>query len=317
MFAKKLKNNYLCYSIGIESYIMHIPDVAYDFIYSKLDAFFRSENFIRVNYQYTTSIMAACEDHENIVSFTLNGLEYPLPQTNQMHLEDVLLKAMAKAKELDTEFQYAGIFCETASTRDEPTPVVGRHERRFPMFEFELLGDMEELQKMEVRLLNYLGFGEKDGKKKEFAHLPYLETAEHYGVKELEHEHEEAMCKDFSHICFLTDFPNYTSPFWNMKQHDDGVCAKKIDVIMYGQETIGSAERSCNPEEMREQFSTISDGTYAQTLYDRFTQERVDAELDDFLSYDFVTRSGGGIGMHRMYRAMKLHGLLDHLVELF
>jgi aspartyl/asparaginyl-tRNA synthetase len=317
MFAKKIKNNYLCYSVGIEFYIMHIPDVAYNVMYSKLDAFFRSENFLRVNYQYTTSIMAACEDHKNIVSFTLNGLEYPLPQTNQMHLEDVLLKAIAKAKELGIEFRYAGIYCETASTRDEPTPVEGRHERRFPMFEFELLGNMEDLQKLMTRLLNYMGFNVKDGKKKEYAQLPYLETAKHYEVTELEHEHEEAMCNDFSHVCFLTDFPNYTSPFWNMKQYEDGVCAKKIDVIMYGQETIGSAERSCDANEMREQFSTISNGEYAQTLYDRFGKDRVDAELDEFLSYDFVTRSGGGIGMHRMYRAMKLHGLLDDVDEIF
>ena len=33
-------------------------------------------------------------------------------------------------------------------------------------------------------------------------------------------------------------------------------------------------------------------------------------ELDEFLSHDFFPRFGGGIGMTRMARAMKLEGLI-------
>ena len=60
---------------------------------------------------------------------------------------------------------------------------------------------------------------------------------------------------------------------------------------MYGIETIGSAERSCNPDEMREQFWTISDGEYAQTIVEQFGKERVEKELDEFLAFDFFPRS--------------------------
>ena len=97
-----------------------------------------------------------------------------------------------------------------------------------------------------------------------------------------------------------------------MKQNDDHQknSANKIDVILHGVETIGSAERSCDKEEMRKQFHTISDGQYANILYNNFTKERVENELEEFLSFDFFPRSGGGIGVTRMIRAMKLSNLL-------
>jgi len=50
---------------------------------------------------------------------------------------------------------------------------------------------------------------------------------------------------------------------------------------------------------------------YAQTLYDKFGKERVEKELDEFLSFDFFPRFGGGIGMTRMIRALREHGILE------
>ena len=94
-----------------------------------------------------------------------------------------------------------------------------------------------------------------------------------------------------------------------MKQNGDGTAAK-IDVIISGQETIGSAERSSDPNEMIKMFHEISDGMYADLLYKLFGKERVDRELDDFLSLDFIPRVGGGIGITRL-----LHGLNDYGVR--
>ena len=100
----------------------------------------------------------------------------------------------------------------------------------------------------------------------------------------------------------IKNFPNHTSPFWNMKQNGDGTAAK-IDVIISGQETIGSAERSSDTDEMWNMFHTISDGLYANLLYDKFGKNRVEAELKDFLDLDFIPRVGGGIGLTRLIRA--------------
>ena len=89
-------------------------------------------------------------------------------------------------------------------------------------------------------------------------------------------------------------------------KNKDGEIFNKVDVILYGQETIGSAERSCDVEKMREMFYTIEDGKYSDKLYELFGKERVEAELEKFLEYDFFPRFGGGIGMTRMARAYEL-----------
>lgn len=195
-----------------------------------------------------------------------------------------------------------GFFCVSTSYRNEPNPVEGRHKTIFPMFEFELKGGMEEMIKREQELCEWIWF--------EWSHrISYDEAKKYYAVEELDHPHENAMEQDFHPITFLTDFPIYTSPFRNMKK--DGDHSKKVDVIMYGMETIGSAERSCDPEEMREQFYTISSGMYAQTIIDHFGADRVEAELKEFLSFDFFPRSGWGIWVDRMISAMGKAGLLN------
>ena len=90
-----------------------------------------------------------------------------------------------------------------------------------------------------------------------------------------------------------------------MKHKGDGIF-NKVDVILYGQETIGSAERSSNVEEMREMFYTIEDGGYSAKLFELFGKERVEKELEEFLSFDFFPRFGGGIGMTRLARAYEM-----------
>ena len=74
----------------------------------------------------------------------------------------------------------------------------------------------------------------------------------------------------------ITDFPEFTSPFWNMSRREDGT-SKKIDVILGGMETIGSAERSTDVDQMRDTFHTITEGAYSKLLFDLFGKERVEA----------------------------------------
>ena len=64
-----------------------------------------------------------------------------------------------------------------------------------------------------------------------------------------------------------------------MKHAGNGIY-NKVDVIMHGMETIGSAERATDTYEMREQFHNISDGQYANLLYNHFGKKRVEDELD-------------------------------------
>lgn len=272
-----------------------IDPLHYTTVLSKMRQFFIEKGFREVATQSRLSILAACEDPTTIATFNYAGQVWPLPQTGQMWLEYELLKSP----------HIPGFFCTSTSFRNEPNPVPGRHDKIFPMFEFELRGGVSTLIALEQELLRFLGF------KDEFHIHTYKEMQKKYGVQELEHEHETRMNEDYGSLFFLTRFPNTTSPFWNMKQcnREPGI-AHKVDVIMHGIETIGSAERSCSVPEMREQFYNISNGNYARLLFAQFTRQRVENELETFLAGSFVKRCGGGIGMTRMIRAMLLEGLL-------
>ena len=153
----------------------------------------------------------------------------------------------------------------------------------------------EDLRDMEIELCRWLGvpLDEQNKIKK------YDDWATGFNAKELDHDHEKKIGRGM-----ITDFPEWTSPFWNMARNDDGT-SKKIDVILGGQETIGSAERSTDKDQMRDTFYTISDGAYAQLIIDKFGKGRVEQELEQFLDFDFFPRSGGGIGMTRIISALK------------
>jgi aspartyl/asparaginyl-tRNA synthetase len=276
----------------------------FHFVTNKLREFFISKGFLECHPQNRLSILAACENPFSITSFDYLGERWPLPQTGQMWLEYELL----------TDPSVPGYFCVSTSYRQEPNPLPGRHDHIFPMFEFELKGDLAEMEVLERELLEHLGYGKKDC----FPGDNYLSVAEKYDTKEIEHEHEQRLYKEHGAAFFLRNFPEYTSPFWNMKRYDDGNTAKKIDVILSGMETIGSAERSCDVEQMKERFATIMDGTYAQTIYDKFGKERVDKEMDEFMKHNFFTRSGGGIGITRLISSMTKEGLIpDDVISSF
>ena len=78
-----------------------------------------------------------------------------------------------------------------------------------------------------------------------------------YAVDELTAEHETKMFETYS-TAMITDFPESTSPFWNMSRYPESEFSKKIDVILGGMETIGSAERSTDVDQMRDTFHTIT-----------------------------------------------------------
>lgn len=282
----------------------HVDPYKFDYVSKKLRSFFSKKNFVEAHTQNRLSILAACEDPENLATFGYEGQLWPMPQTGQMWLEHELLK----------NSQLAGLFCVSTSYRNEAEPVPGRHDKIFPMFEFEMHGDINELIQLESELCHYLGFpynvkSTNSSTNDEYPWSTYNQACLRYNTSELTHEHEQILEKDFGAVFFIRDFPESTSPFWNMARYEHGL-AKKVDVILGGHETIGSAERSCDKDEMRKQFKLISNGAYANTLYAGFTKERVINELNQFLEYDFFVRSGGGIGMTRLIKAMDKYGLI-------
>lgn len=274
----------------INNYIGEKDIIVFSEVVNKMRQFCLGKGFVEVHTQDRLSILAACEDPTTVATYQYAGEVWPLPQTGQMWLEYELL----------TKPELPGVFCVSTSFRNEKNPILGRHRIIFPMFEFELKGTLSDLEKFETELLEYLGFGTRE----EYFYKTYDELKNYYGVKELKAEHENAMLTDFGSIVFCKEFPSFTSPFWNMRRKNKDY-SEKIDVIMYGNETIGSAERSINPKEMREEFYSISEGKYADVLFNLFGKNRVERELEEFLALKFFPRCGGGIGMTRIIDAYK------------
>ena len=286
-----------------------IDPYEYTSVVKSLREFFDSKSFQEVHTQNRLSILAACEDPTTVATYEYQGQIWPLPQTGQMWLEYELL----------TKPDLQGCYCLSTSYRQEQNPLPGRHDVIFPMFEFESHGDFDDLLTMENDLCKHLGF------KCDFNLAPYDDldfpggmyqsVLAKYTGTELDAHHEEKMYQEYGDVFFLTRFPETTSPFWNMKISEERgpknmKLANKCDVIMGGMETIGSAERATDVQEMKEQFYTISNGEYAQLLFDLFGKDRVELELFKFLAHDFRPRYGGGIGVTRLISAMKRASLI-------
>ena len=271
----------------------------YSTVVNAVRSFFISRGFLEVSTQNRLSILAACEDPFNVGTFNYAGNCWPLPQTGQMWLEYELLKNPNPN----------GYFCLTTSYRMEKNPKEGRHDLIFPLFEFEMKGGLDTLIELEKDLLISLGYNSEN-----FIEESYDNLAKLYSIKELEHEHEQKLYEELSPTFFIKDFPEFTSPFWNMKRDTVKNTANKVDVILSGQETIGSAERETSKKIMRERFNTIMEGAYKDKIYELFGKDRTDKEMDDYLDFEMFPRSGGGIGVTRLIRSMKLEGLIKNEV---
>ena len=92
------------------------------------------------------------------------------------------------------------------------------------MFEFESHGDFDDLLTMENDLCKHLGF-KCDHERAPYDDLDfpggmYQSVLAKYTGTELDALHEEKMYKEYGDVFFLTNFPETTSPFWNMKLGD-------------------------------------------------------------------------------------------------
>lgn len=288
----------------------YLKTPVYGQVVRRLCNFFQGKGFHEVHPQSTLSILSACENPQSIARFDYQGETYPLKQTNQMELEEILLKNP----------NYKHIYCQTVSYRDEEDPIPGRHDMIFPMFEAEELGSFDDLVNTLSELCFFLGFPTPNKKdlpeeknltftKNGWPMIKYEDACKRYGVTEIEHEQEQKLKEDFGSVVFLYDFPERTHPYANMLRKD-GI-AKKLDVIINGKETFGCAERSCDAEDIRHRFHTIVDGKFAKRLHRLFTEPRVEKELNSYCALTFVPRWGFGCGLTRLIQAMVEYKLVE------
>lgn len=263
---------------------MSITPCEYTMMIDKLRAFFQSQGYMEVHVQGRLSILSACEDPSTLSVFSYGGMVWPLPQTGQFWLETELLRNPLGPR---------GYFCISTSYRNEHSPEFGRHDGIFPMVEYDMRGGRAALVELQKQLLDDFGFGN-------FYSGSAYPTGEHVAASCCISEQEDTLRKEHGPVFFLSNNTTNPAPFWD---------TKKSDVILHGMETIGGAERSCSAHDMRRSFYSIDNGRYAKTLFSHFTRKRVERELDEYLSRTMVERCGGGIGLFRLLRALKLSGL--------
>lgn len=265
-----------------------ITPCEYTLLVDKLRAFFQSNGFVEVCVQNQLSVLSACEDPTTMSIFSYGGLVWPLPQTGQLILERELLRNPLGPR---------GYFCITTSYRNEHSPIPGRHDGIFPMVDYEMRGGVSELSALQKKLLDFLGFDKFYTN--EYPGGEYLEVTEKFG-EEGAGAREGKLRREYGPVYFLRNDAETPSPFWN---------AKKMDVILHGIETIGGGERLCDAYAMRRRFYEVDGGRYASILFSHFTRERVEKELDEYLCFPQLERSGGGIGLLRLLNALKRSGL--------
>lgn len=284
----------------------HIDIGKYNAVMKHLRTFFDRQGFLESCTGTRRSVLAGCESSDTVVPYSIAGQTYPLHQSGQLLLEFDLLQNPSLKQ----------LYCTTHSYRDEPNPKPGRHEHVFSLFEIESVGSLCNLIDIESSLVHSLGFrpipvhtGAKGIDKTPHGYpiLDYAETAASLGTKEIESEHELELSKKYGPVVFLYKFPTYTQPFWGMKRSACGQFAEKIDVLLEGVETIGSAERSTDPIEMRRAFYQLNEGKFAKHLHHKFGKDRVDTELNQFLSLKMIPRMGFGCGVNRLIRAIDVY----------
>ena len=302
----------------VNKYIPKINPFAFSKTINKLRTFFQRKGLMEAYLQNQLDILSACENPKSITPIFFAGQKVALPQTNQMRLEFLLMNDFDKLKaqyNLDNSKnnqhpELRGFFCQTTSYRDEAKEdiVEDRHDKTFPMAEFEFKGNIDNMIQFEQELAYDLGFRRPNGKV-DFPVFKYEKLCEMYGVKEIEHEQEQQLEKDFGPVVFIKDFPERTNPYFNMKRYkNQPEISCKVDVIMGGLETIGSSEREINSKKIKENF--YKDKDYSSILFKKFGKEKVEKELNTFLRLPFIDRVGGGIGISRLIKALQKYNLI-------
>ena len=69
---------------------------------------------------------------------------------------------------------------------NEPNPIESRHDKKYPMYEFESHNNINDLIELEAELLQYLGFDKPNN-------LYYEDACKWYNVDTIEAEQEEEM----------------------------------------------------------------------------------------------------------------------------
>lgn len=304
----------------LNSNIVH-PNVSY-ILNGRIDNFMRLQQFKYV-YSHTDDLLnlAACENHKAIASTVFGNRIAALPQTAQMLLETYLL--------LFDDVN--SIYTQSISYRDEEIVKDSRHLRLFSMLEIEQRGGFDKL-KMFLELFSEYFFG------KSIKFVSYFEALELVGKKlndTLSEADETVIVGEYDCPVGLYYFPESSNPYFNMSRTTftykgkDYRVAEKIDLLVKDREgraleVGGFAKRSSDILDIINNFETLMDGAYKNTLYAIAGKSAINKEFDQYLTIlqaaiyrNMAERWGGGIGILRLLETMQVdkEPLVEHTIH--
>jgi len=278
-----------------------------------ISAFFNKGNFTYVDYPILSNGSDCCEDDRTAFLIRREGDGgLFLRQTAQVHMEyDVRSQ------------EHNAVWTRGRSLRDEPRAGDGRHEKDFPLVEWEcttrylqnagyypghiswestkkISGDLFYLIKFDLnfiaQMLNIYEGDDYSGKFS-FHAMSYESIIENYG-DDVSPELERELCGD-NKIVAVYNYPTELCHF-TMGQANEKECMK-VDILLPGiGETIGSAVRATDRE-----FIAIR--LYNSAMYKGLVDKGMNPFVfDKYLSCDFsVPTVGGGIGVSRLMKFLQ------------
>ena len=155
---------------------------------------------------------------------------------------------------------------------------------------------------------------DKHKHKNNFYEGNYVALTKMFGVEKLENEHLNALSKKFGTVFFVKNTPLQHNLEWNSKYNRDSKISKNGFVILDGIKCIVSGENSCSSIEMRELFHNLDNGKFKDLLYDKYTKQVIDAELNDYLKQNFFPRYTGSIEVESLVNVLDNNNLIPSYV---
>ena len=186
--------------------------------------------------------------------------------THQFYLEYELLQ----------NSNVTGYFCVTNVNIDQPNST--------PVVEFVINGDINVLESFTHDLLVYLCYNNiSNYVVKDYS---YITTKLNMNINYLSNSIKQKIYTKFGATFLLKNYPFNKTAHWSIKKNIHNNTYNKLVTILSGMESIVSYEISSNTDDMRNQFRTNNNW---------FNNADVNAELEQYLSQSFTTRSYGKI----------------------
>lgn len=207
----------------------------------------------------------------------------------QMHLEIELLKNPKQV----------GFFCLVNNPDDKKKAANTPAE---PTFLFEQRGTIQDLKKLSLEFLEYLGF-------KAPYTANYDELCAQYGSDPLESHHIKKMYQEISESILVQEFPIRCQSNWNA-HYSDRKLLEQVAALLYGAEVFNAAVRSSDHTYLIASFKKFLNQPLGKSLTKKFGTVFLKKLFDDYLTYDLCDRFGGAIQLKHLQSALQQGKLL-------